>query len=705
LGDADVRWALEMVMRLSADGARYRRFWLSLFLAVSLLFPATILAFESPVDAPPLILNEESNSFALSRHMEIFEDSEANYTIDDVSSGRMTSLFSPNTVDYVNFGFSKSAFWVRLEVENRSSGSKRMIFEIANPLINRLELYESLPGGGYSVSFSGNELPFGKRPVAHRDFLFRVNFEPGEKKVIYLRSKTSSVHSFPALLADETYFYSRDNLTGTAFGVVFGAMLALLFYNMFVYSALRDISYLHYILYIASVTILMLALTGFGNELFYPDFPWFAVRAPIFFTGATLFFVTLFTRQFLSTEVILPRYDFVLIGIATFGFLLGVSPIVSSSLTAQYFFASFFASLVCPPLLLAAGILSFRKGQRSARYFIIGWIFLLVGTIAYGLITNQVIPGVFRALFALMAGFPAEAILFSLALADRINFMRVEKEIAQAEALNNERMIHQILQRGNEELERKVTERTSELTRAKVEAEKATKLKDQFVTLASHDLRSPLAGVLGLIQHLKDAKRRGAEADEIIERIIKISEQMSRTIEHLLDISRLKTGVIKPERKMMPVRMLLEDAISHLAYTASVKNIGIKNNVPEDLKIFGDMTLLSQVFQNLISNAVKFSHSGSSITLYYEGGGSGEFVTIGVRDRGVGISNSRIPDLFRPEIKTSTAGTEGEAGSGFGLPYCLDIVVAHGGELRVESIEGEGSTFYVALPVPRQFAG
>ncbi len=237
-----------------------------------------------------------------------------------------------------------------------------------------------------------------------------------------------------------------------------------------------------------------------------------------------------------------------------------------------------------------------------------------------------------------------------------------------------------------------------ELHKAKESAEEANKLKDMFVSLVAHDLRSPLTSILGLLEYLnsgKDIPTKGTKED-MLSSMLKSGHNMVDMIDELLSITRLQTGKIELKRRFFDLSVAASVAIGSLRPMALNKGVELVNNIPEGTRAYGDIDLLGVVMHNLISNSVKFSNRGDKIEIYAPSGREGTFV---VKDNGVGIDAGIIDNLFRREIKTSSKGTSGEKGTGLGLPFCNDIMKAHGGLIRVESVPGEGSEFYVELPV------
>ncbi|MBF0170895.1 MAG: PAS domain S-box protein [Nitrospinae bacterium] len=235
---------------------------------------------------------------------------------------------------------------------------------------------------------------------------------------------------------------------------------------------------------------------------------------------------------------------------------------------------------------------------------------------------------------------------------------------------------------------------------AKERAEEATQLKDRFVSLVAHDLKAPFNAILGFMKVIVCDDRdplTGAQKD-LMNRAIRSGENLVRMIDTLLDLGRLQTGQLHLEPSFVNGATLAAHAVSGLDYLAREKGIVLVNKVPPTLRLHADFNLLTQVIVNLVANAIKFCREGDVITLFAPPGERG---VIGVRDTGVGIDPAILCDLFRHDVKTSRTGTAGEGGTGLGLPFCHDIMKAHGGELTVENAIGEGAVFFVRLPPTR----
>lgn len=314
----------------------------------------------------------------------------------------------------------------------------------------------------------------------------------------------------------------------------------------------------------------------------------------------------------------------------------------------------------------------------------------MAGVLLYFSKDVGVLPYSFVTAYSMQIGTLADVILLSLALADRIKILREEKERAEARTMD-------ILVKNKEELETQVALKTAEHRTAREEAENATLLKDKFVSLVAHDLSSPMASVHFALRQLAEGRKGPLEEGQktFLLKIIRSAGGLVDTINNLLSHSRLDSGTMKIEAAPVAIRGLVDGVIERVHWVAESKGIQMENRIPANAMVKADFHLLEEVIQNLLVNAIKYSHPGGLVTVYQLEHGS---ASIAVRDHGVGINLALLPSLFSHEEKTSTPGTEGEAGAGLGLPLCNDIIKAHGGTIMAERAEGGGSIFHLEFP-------
>jgi signal transduction histidine kinase len=238
-----------------------------------------------------------------------------------------------------------------------------------------------------------------------------------------------------------------------------------------------------------------------------------------------------------------------------------------------------------------------------------------------------------------------------------------------------------------------------ELTRKNVELADVIREKNQLLGMAAHDLRNPLGIVAGVVEILSDelADSLSEENRELLSRVASSVEYMLGLIDDMLDYSKIDAGRLELQLTPVDVADLIGQNLAFNTILASKKGISLRfenEGAPPLLNL--DSRRIQQVLNNLVSNALKFSDPGSSVTITLLTEAAA--VTIAVADQGQGIPAAELGKLFKPYSHTSTKSTAGEKSTGLGLAIVRRIVEAHGGSIRVESEPGRGSTFYVSIP-------
>ncbi|KAF1083439.1 MAG: sensor histidine kinase [Candidatus Rifleibacterium amylolyticum] len=228
-------------------------------------------------------------------------------------------------------------------------------------------------------------------------------------------------------------------------------------------------------------------------------------------------------------------------------------------------------------------------------------------------------------------------------------------------------------------------------------------MKNKFLGIAAHDLRSPLAAVQSYSDLLADPDTIADEERKefILNRIKAVTTRMLNLINDLLDISAIESGQLKLDLQPAELTPLLKETLANHELTAKSKNINVVGEIPEQLPVVEiDARRVTQVIDNLITNAVKFSPKGTVVTL--SANQLAESVKISVSDQGQGIPPEEQKKLFQEFGKTSVKPTDGEKSTGLGLAIVKKIISGHGGQVGVSSQVGVGSTFHFTLPVTRQ---
>ena len=230
------------------------------------------------------------------------------------------------------------------------------------------------------------------------------------------------------------------------------------------------------------------------------------------------------------------------------------------------------------------------------------------------------------------------------------------------------------------------------------------KLKAEFVSIASHELKTPINVVLGYVQLLNEAMY-GSLSDkqtQVLQTVESQMQSLSRLVKQLLDVSRFEAGGGKLEPRAFDLRVFLEDLHRAFGVLAVQRGVDLRLSLGDGLpdQVVWDHDRMSEVLGNLLTNAFKFTARGGEVELSVEPAGEG--VQIEVRDTGAGIPTEQLPHVFEKFYQASNQPTR-SAGSGLGLAIVKQIVEAHNGAIQCESTPGVGTTFTITMPT--QVAG
>lgn len=256
----------------------------------------------------------------------------------------------------------------------------------------------------------------------------------------------------------------------------------------------------------------------------------------------------------------------------------------------------------------------------------------------------------------------------------------VQRLFEQLTATNNEMAV----------LHRELTQKTRAL-------EAARELNNQFLGMAAHDLRNPLHAIGGMSTVLLRSKNVSDMERKLLQSIVDSSGFMRRLVDDLLQVSELDAGVLRLSLAPVAMQDLVTERVDLQRPMGNEKHISIGTRYLEPLPIItGDRMRLAQVIDNLVSNAIKYSKPGTTVTVTART--SHGLLRVSVGDEGQGIPSRDLGKLFQPFGVTSTRATAGERSTGLGLLIVKRIAEAHGGSVRVRSRVGVGTTFHLLLP-------
>lgn len=257
------------------------------------------------------------------------------------------------------------------------------------------------------------------------------------------------------------------------------------------------------------------------------------------------------------------------------------------------------------------------------------------------------------------------------------------------------------LQESYSNLELEVSDRTRALERRTRELSELNANKDKFFTILSHDLQTPISGLLDLIafipenlEHLNQAELR-----ETLDTMRTALENFHELLKNLFTWSGIQRGTLTHHPQILDIHEIVRRNLSLLMPIAEKKHVRLKNLIPIGTRAYADPDMVYAIVRSLLSNALKFTAAGDNVRVSVEVQ-ENHMLQVSVADTGVGIRQEDLAKLFRPDVTHQTCGTAGEEGTGVGLLLCKELVEQNGGTIWVESAIGKGTTFRFTLPFP-----
>jgi signal transduction histidine kinase len=610
---------------------------------------AAVLAL-SAAPAPAagtIVLDDSIGSVALAPYLDVLEDESHELAIADILSAEEQAKFVKDRPDSY-YGYSSSFFWTRFTIRNDSKTQLKWILKLETPWFDSAELYSPNEDGSYAMKRSSYYRAQAKRDIKNRLVVFSVLLEPGRERTYYMKFLGEASMDLDTTLYSYDAFMREDHDSQMFFGIVYGIMLVMACYNLFLFFVLRDRSYLYY-----SLFVLFYGLQRFSDNLhiyeYYPLFTGQAVWYSYFpILGGMIIFAILFAMSFLSMRKYMPLLN--KLCYPQIALCLVMMP--CGNLFPGLFWDTAKNVMIIAACLtgLGAGITCAVRGIRSARFYLIGWIVFLISNIL-GMTLGFFVPsfklGILSDLNPVIL-----VLLLSIALADRYRYIRLEKE--RAERTNIEQT-------------------------------------DFFVNL-SHEIKTPLT----LVANYLDKYMEGREASPELLVVKRSIDKLLRDMVNFFDVLRLQKGIhVYSHDKIVDLSGFLRTKAELFRSTAAAFGLDMRSELEDGLFLEVDPAALDRIVNNLVENAIKYNRPGGELGLSLKAR-DGK-VLIAVSDTGVGIAPDQFEKIFLPYYQISHKKSNAQ-GIGMGLSIVKDIVVQLGGAIDVKSEPGKGSRFSVELP-------
>jgi len=456
---ADTRFPVYLSALRNNDpmNKRHRRLIFPILLGLSLL-TANTFAADKILDASQLAPTPVS----LTEYFAVLEDPNLALTLNDVQEPGTASRFKTDhaSAAALSYGYTGSAYWLRLTLRNAGDRPLERMLEIGYARLANIQFYQPVADGAYQSMTTGSLMPFTTRPYKNRFFVFPVTLPAHSDQVYYLRLDSMSSILVPARLWEPGAFHAheRNDYIGQAW--YFGMASAMILFNLLLFIALRDVIYLLYVNFVTCMAFSMAAQNGLVKEFLWLNSPLWSTISTATGYALTLAAMLIFIRKMLNTEKVIPKFDRLLKYFVGCFLLLPIGFVVSPQTFIEPAVQFYGIMLI---LIIGIGLYCAFKRQRSAYFFVGAFAIFCFGGIIGILAALGVFPVNILTMNALQFGSALEMLLLAIALADRFNVIRREKEKAQREALEAQQRLVENLKSSEHLLEIRVAERTDEL--------------------------------------------------------------------------------------------------------------------------------------------------------------------------------------------------------------------------------------------------
>lgn len=675
----------------------------------------------------------------VSKNISIFKDPSHSLSIESVKD----KIFTPFNGSIVNMGISSDVVWIRLDIINRLD-KEDLYLMVGQALFDSISLF-SISNQKIERADLGRFTYFKNRFVKTHNYIFPITLPLDVESQLYLRISSSDPIHMPLSIGRRHCILEQVSVQNLIFGIYLGIIVIMIFYNLFIFFTVKDISYIYYILFIFFVGLTQADLKGYSFQFLWPTNLFLAKYSTVIIPTISGVTTGLFMKNFLQTKTATPKLDKGITVFISCYILIGIIGLTIGKQTGMFllqivaFVGSLFALLV--------GWMVMNGGFRAGRFFLIAYIFFLFSVVVFVLSNFNFLPQNNFTSNVLEIGSALQILLLSFALADKINTYKKEEErskkLALATSLENQRLVKE----QNVTLEMQVNERTQELRKANdsltstlsqlkktqsklVESEKMVSL-GQLTAGIAHEINNPINFVTS---NIKPLELNVLDLLNIIDKYEKVdaSQNIEEQI-NAIDAYKKKIDLAYINEEIKTLLAGIKDGAQRTAeIVSSLKNFArideanikfvnlnegilstlllVRNSFPKNFTIIKELGnipevecnpgKINQVFMNIITNGLQSIVERQAtnpdlgilkIKTFEENG----MVRVSIKDNGMGIKEDVRDKIFEPFYTTKPVGQ----GTGLGMSIVKGIIDSHKGTIEVISNFGEGAEFIINLPV------
>ncbi|WP_276374966.1 sensor histidine kinase [Chryseolinea sp. H1M3-3] len=660
-------------------------FKLYLFIALFHQFAS----YATPVADTTFVLTDTTLIYRLDTYVDVLMDSSNTMSLEQVIDPVIQQRFHP--AKDLAFGYTRSSVWLRLKMKSPIKLTQWYL-EIPAPYLEYVDFYQRKGDGTWQHATAGYYRKQSEKIISHTGHVVPLLFDAKSENTIFIRIDGKSPKTFPLHVLGKERFHEKVRIEDIGYGVFYGILIVMMFYNLLLYLTLKEINYLLYIFTILCTIIIFLSATGYGGKFLWPENPSLNFYAGRMSMGVLTIVFTIFTIRFLEVKQHSKIMYYTLVPLIPLG-------IVANILVATDVVSSAGNNLITlgTILFMITGVVCRIKGNKTANFFIAAWTFYFVGGLLLTLRNSGVFEFNFWTTHFVEIGGALETIIIAFALGDQYRRFKKEKEDAQLMALK-------VQQEATEQLEIKVMVRTEQLSKAYEELHSTLEKNQQqteiienknaeldtFFHRIAHDLRGPISSLLGL-SFLAKIDIKDPIALDYINKQYQQVERLNQIISGLINLTKLSHDNLRKQK--IDFHKMIDGCIASFESLPNYDKVSFNKHIQPDIDFHSEWTLLNAIMQNLIENAIKYSNENTPyvnirVTDHQD------HILLAVEDNGQGIPDHHQPKIFEMFFRATSNAT----GSGLGLYILKRSVDRLHGSVELKSKVGVGSVFTVKLP-------